>query len=226
MVKRRVIFINVPRVVELVIAGANSIQTGAMVVLRNARLRGQRAQLRRRRKRCRAFACHLRDVWDWVDGPDTRCAGPRATADVPWRTLATTSAAHTQTVRFEARRQRVCVLRVAPILDVDRYAIRPGKAVDFLWGVLRARRQLAPAKLWARRGCGKNRHRRDPFSTAYGNSVAPDCCSSAALGRPGGAHCRAKAICAMVRQRNSGRGTWDFSARSSAGGAATRGARA
>ncbi len=182
MVKRRVIFISVPRVVELVIAGANSIQTGAMLVLRNARLRRQRAQFRRRRKR---YAPSPATYAMSGLGRRTRylCAGPGATANVPHRTLSATSAALTQTVRFDGRRQRVCVLRVAPILDVDEWLITAGKAVDFLWGVRPAAERSHLQTRCSLRMC-KSAASERPVSTAYGDSVASDCGASAALWVP------------------------------------------
>jgi hypothetical protein len=76
------------------------------------------------------------------------------------------------------------MLPVTPILDVDKFPITPGKAVDFLWGVLWGAGSLRPQTRAAVRVWKKLA----PFSstaTAYDDSGAPDCCSSAALARPG-----------------------------------------
>ena len=186
--------------------------------------RGQRAQLGRWRKSASNASPAAYAIWDWVNGPDTRCADLRATAMSLGGHSRRRGSQLTQPVRFEARRQRVCVLRVAPILDVDRFPIRPGKAVDFLWGVFVVAGSLRPQSRAPRRVWKKSAPWR-PAATAYGDSVAPDCCSSAALGSSGGriAVPRDMGDGAGAKQRA---GKWDFSARFSAGGAATRGARA
>ena len=122
---------------------------------------------------------------------------------MPLKALATTWTALSQSVRFGAERQRVCMLRVAHILDVDSYAITAGETGDILWGGLEWYDRCACK---SGRGAGVQK-----IPPAIG-----DCDQTMAIPvRPTVAHLPrsaarwvalpSPAISAMLRARNSGR---------------------
>ena len=127
----------------LVIAGRRREYKGAMLFFashgcvgsgHNSAVGGSATRLRLPPTRC----------LDWVDGPGT---GARAPEPQRMSLKGHSRRPRPRSLKLSdsmAGRQRVCVLWVAPILDVDRWRIRAGKAVDFLWGVRSALGGYAP----------------------------------------------------------------------------------